>query len=155
MNVLYLISIFSLIIGTALLLISLWYYFKKQKVFSASLKTTATVTALRKTESSTTISTDPDQDLVFREDENIHKGFAYAPVVQFTSADGVSIEITANGSNPPRYKTGDRVQVIYPKLKPEQAVIDHWLDKWFVLVIMLGFGSMLTAFGGLYFLLVN
>lgn len=45
-------------------------------------------------------------------------GSVYAPIVRFTAAGGHPVEFTdAVGSNPPGFKVGDRVEVLYHREK--------------------------------------
>jgi hypothetical protein len=68
-------------------------------------------------------------------------GNNYYPVYTFQDSQGNRHEIYSSwGSNPPAYKIGDTVSVIYPPNNPEQAEIDDFLHLWL-------FMAMLTAFG--------
>ena len=51
-------------------------------------------------------------------------------------------------TNPPRFHTGQRVELLYPEGKPEKAIANHVLDV-FHLAIGLGIGAVVTAIFGL------
>lgn len=65
----------------------------------------------------------------------------YYPVFQFHTPDGTQHKVKGNtGSNPPAWKKGEQLQVIYPAEKPEEAVSDTFGGLW-------GAGVFLSAFG--------
>ena len=74
---------------------------------------------------------------------NLH-GSTYYPVVQFTTAEGTTVQFRDGmGSNPPAYREGDPVNVLYFRNLPEQtATIDRGVLDWLtpgVLCVMGGF----------------
>lgn len=74
-----------------------------------------------------------------------NRGSVYAPVVRFTTTDGRVLSFDgAAGTNPPAYAVGERVKVIYPPNKPEDASIESFLQLWA--------GNVLVGFIGLVFL---
>lgn len=76
------------------------------------------------------------------------KTFFYA-VVEFRTADGEAIRFEdGTGSNPPAYRVGDAVEVLYDPQTPQSAMIDSWV-LWLPSTIVMGFGGFLAVIGGL------
>ncbi len=76
------------------------------------------------------------------------KTFFYA-VVEFRTADGEAIRFEdSTGSNPPAYRVGDAVEVLYDPQTPQSAMIDSWV-LWLPSTIVMGFGGLLAVIGGL------
>lgn len=147
-----LISGITLGTGVLMLLGSCWYTVRKITVFRASILTTGTVKALKK--SGTTAFVSSDDDMLFREEENIFKGGTLAPVVEFHDEQGRVFEFTGAGSSPPRYKPGDTVKILYTRENPESAVIDSFFSKWFLAVFLLSFSTVFLSTGLLLMLLL-
>lgn len=71
----------------------------------------------------------------------VYKGIFF-PVVSFMTEDGDTVKFRENvGSNPPRYKKGDLVRVLYDSEKPWRAKIDSFWSLWFISILFafLGF----------------
>ncbi len=75
-------------------------------------------------------------------------GGSYYPIVRFLLRTGETIEFSSSvGSNPPSYRRGEPVRVLYDPTAPESAEIDSFFSLWFA-PILLGFlGSVFSAFG--------
>jgi hypothetical protein len=149
MNMDELIITATLTTGILMLLASLWYFARKKSGYSRSIATTGIVTALKQSGSSVFVSTDSDDDLAFRQEENMFKGETLAPVIEFKTHDGITVTITGSASKPPRYKVGERVKLLYTPASPEKAIIDSFLDKWFLAVFFITFSSITVGVGGL------
>jgi len=55
----------------------------------------------------------------------------YYPVIEFTTTSGERLEVRDRvGSNPPAYRAGDDVDVLYDPARPQQAMIDRGLWNW-------------------------
>jgi hypothetical protein len=68
----------------------------------------------------------------------------YRPVVSFEDHNGEPVEfISTLGSNPPSYRKGDQVGVLYLEDDPQDAVINSFMSLWFVAVLL---GAMGTVF---------
>jgi hypothetical protein len=77
---------------------------------------------------------------------NLH-GSTYYPVVQFTTAEGATAQFRdVMGSNPPAYREGDPVNVLYFRNLPEQtATIDRGMLDWLAPVALCVMGSFLAG----------
>jgi len=73
-------------------------------------------------------------------------GYTYYPVVDYTTADHVSVEFKDSiGSNPPGHHPGDSVTVLYLADKPQkEAIIDRGLMNWLVPVIFILLGMIMA-----------
>jgi hypothetical protein len=67
------------------------------------------------------------------------------PVVAFATAEGEPVEFTGLGSNPPRYKTGDQVEVLYWPSEPANARINAFAQLWIQFVIFYGIAVVFTG----------
>jgi len=75
--------------------------------------------------------------LVYIPGEN---GGGYAPMYQFRTVDGKSIEVLDElSTNPPQFQVGQEIDVLYDSRNPEKARINKWLYLYFV---PLGVGGM-------------
>lgn len=69
----------------------------------------------------------------------------YRPVVSFRTAQGQAITFaTSWATNPPAYRVGDSVNVIYDAAAPDQARIDSFIAFWAGTLIL---GFIATIFG--------
>jgi uncharacterized protein DUF3592 len=72
----------------------------------------------------------------------------YQPVVEFTGAGGQHVEFTsAVGSNPPAYRVGAAVTVLYDPDRPTHARISSFLSLWFGSILLLSLGIIFAAIG--------
>jgi Protein of unknown function (DUF3592) len=72
---------------------------------------------------------------------------AYAPRVRFTTADGRQVVfVSPNGSSPPSYEAGDRVDVRYRANDPAGARIDSLTSVWLATMVT---GGLTLVFAGL------
>jgi hypothetical protein len=69
---------------------------------------------------------------------NENSGVTWAPVIKFKDNAGNEHMMESSvSSDPPAYKIGDKVPLLYPEGKPKEAFIDSFMEKWFT-PIMLG-----------------
>ena len=69
---------------------------------------------------------------------------SYRPVVVFRDASGVERRFEgAVGANPPDYRKGEQVAVLYDPAAPDQAVINSWSQRVMGPVLAGGFGALL------------
>ena len=73
-------------------------------------------------------------------------GSTYAPIVQFKTSSGQSVEYTTSYySSPPSYKVGQPVVVVYSPGSPEKAVIKG--DGQLLHIIFMLVGGVIVAIG--------
>ncbi|BAY24591.1 hypothetical protein NIES2100_43860 [Calothrix sp. NIES-2100] len=74
---------------------------------------------------------------------------AYYPVVKFTPSSGETIIFESNtGSSPPAFSKGQQVEVLYNPKQPNSAMINSWLELWFLPGMFAGMGSIFVLIGG-------
>lgn len=62
---------------------------------------------------------------------------AYRPVIAFETSSGKTYEFSpATASNPPEYRVGDQVDVLYASDYPDRALLNRWSEKWLGLTIL-------------------
>ena len=77
------------------------------------------------------------------------RGYIYYPVVKFEPGQGEIIKFESNtGTNPPSYKIGQTVPVLYESNNPNSAQINSSFDLWFLPIFLLVMGGI---FGGVGF----
>ena len=86
--------------------------------------------------------------------ETQENGITYAPVIKFTDRAGNehTFESTVS-SDPPAYKVGEKVELLYPEGKPDDVFINSFMEKWLT-PILLGIGGI-VMFGFAIWLLVS
>jgi len=105
-----------LCIGVGLLLGSAWLFYRAALFDESAQTAPGTVVNLIKNEESRR-----------SRDGFSHRSIAYTPVVAFIDSNGHRQEIQSNiSSNPPAYKRGEKVAVLYDPDNPEFAMIDDW-----------------------------
>ena len=73
---------------------------------------------------------------------------SYHPILRYRTQEGVTKEIVSSvGSNPPRYKKGDSVAVLYDPSNPDDMRIHSFGSVWIV--------AMILAFVGVIFVVVG
>lgn len=73
-------------------------------------------------------------------------GRSYAPVFEYTDADGQRHRARATvSSNPPAYDVGDAVTVRYDPRHPADARLDSFLENWFVATLLGGLGLVFAG----------
>lgn len=70
------------------------------------------------------------------------------PVVGFRSADGEARTFRdSTGSNPPSYRVGERVEVLYHADSPEDARINGFASLWLLPLVFGGIGLVAAGIG--------
>lgn len=90
-----------------------------------------------------------DGEVVSLNSKSSDDGYVYYPVVRYTPPGGTE-QITFEhdtGSNPPSYRAGDPVTVLYHPDNPRNAIIDGGVMNWFGAGIALLLGLCFTAAG--------
>ena len=63
-------------------------------------------------------------------------GVTYAPVIKY-DADGQAYTFTSNNSSdPPAYKIGQKVDIIYDPAQPSRARVNSWGELWLMPLIL-------------------
>jgi Protein of unknown function (DUF3592) len=77
-------------------------------------------------------------------------GGGYAPVFQFKTLGGESIQVAGIiYSNPPQYKAGQVVDVLYDPKNPQRARINKGSNMYFVPFLLVGCGIVLLIINAL------
>lgn len=78
---------------------------------------------------------------------NENSGVTWAPVIKFTDRAGKehTFESTVS-SDPPAYKVGEKVEVLYPEGKPEDVFINSFMEKWFTPIMLFFAGIVMLPF---------
>ena len=134
-------------IGAILSLIAFILYRKKSAKLKGSLTANGVVTGLTKSQVNVFTSGTIDEELIFREEENIFKGGSYAPLIEFSDKSGKKHNIQGAASSPPKYKIGQQVEIFYMESNPEKAIINSFLEKWLIVLMLGGFGAILLFCG--------
>lgn len=84
--------------------------------------------------------------MVYRGSSSSSSGGGYSPVYQFKTKDGKAIVVTDNlSSNPPAFKEGQVIDVLYDPANPQKASIKRWMSLYLVPLLLGGLG---VIFGG-------
>jgi hypothetical protein len=79
----------------------------------------------------------------------------YTTIVEFRDAAGGPVELECpNGTNPPAYREGQQVTVLYDAENPRRAVIRSFMSLWYTALTLLAAGVVFAA-GGLGLLLAR
>lgn len=74
-----------------------------------------------------------------------HGNHGYSPIFRFTADDGqIHIVVSKVATNPPTFKRGDQVKVMYPPGHPESARIDSYSQLWMFPRVASTLGGLLT-----------
>jgi hypothetical protein len=72
----------------------------------------------------------------------------FSPIIEFELPDGqVRQLIPSNSSNPPAYRRGEIVKVMYPSNSPEAATVNSFLTLWLETIIFSLFGLICLYVG--------
>ncbi len=75
-------------------------------------------------------------------------GYLFAPVVRFKTVEGKSVEFESSfRSNPPAYRTGQSVSVLYDPDEPRSAAIRGFFSLWLMPLILGFIGSIFLIVG--------
>jgi hypothetical protein len=81
------------------------------------------------------------------DERTYEKVTAYYPVVRFVTASGQVVQYTDDvGEDPPAYRVGDSVRVLYDPANPQKARLDTWSSRWL--------DATITTSMGIFFILV-
>jgi len=135
----FVVAIVFLLIGLGALPGSVYFYVKEKQFEKMAVSAPGVVIDLIKKE---------------RRSDNNRRTLVYAPIVQFVDQNGNTQEYhSPHGSNPPDYKRGDKVMILYEPDNPEFAKMDDW--QRYIWVIILGiFGIAFSLSSALMWWLV-
>ena len=75
-------------------------------------------------------------------------GYMYAPFVRFQTIEGRTVEFQSTlSSNPPGYRTGQTVSVLYDPDDPQSAAIRGVFSLWLTSIVLGFIGSAFLAVG--------
>ena len=75
-------------------------------------------------------------------------GISYAPVFQFKSINGATIEVAEKlYSNPPQFKTGQEVDILYDPQDPQHARVNKGFNLYFTPALLGGMGLLFFGVG--------
>jgi hypothetical protein len=78
-------------------------------------------------------------------------GPLYTPVFAFQTAQGQRIEVTHSASsNPPSWRPGQRLRLLYDPDKPERASPADGLSLWLLVIVFGGFGVGMLVLGAVF-----
>lgn len=81
-------------------------------------------------------------------------GGGYSPVYQFKTIEGRLVEKQDNlSSNPPMFKEGQTVDVLYEPANPENARIKKWMNLYFLPLLLGGMGGIFGSLGVVLFII--
>jgi len=70
------------------------------------------------------------------------------PTVEFRTKDGRRIRVEGTiSASPTPYRVGERIGVFYDPAQPEKALIDSFLERWFLPLLFGGFATVFTLVG--------
>jgi hypothetical protein len=77
------------------------------------------------------------------------EGGGYTPVFRFRTLQGQEVEVSGSlRTNPPQFKVGQTIDVLYDPDKPQKARIKKWFNLYFV-PALLGFLGLVFGCGGI------
>lgn len=79
-------------------------------------------------------------------------GGGYTPIFEFRTLQGKKMEVSSNlGTNPPQFKVGQIVEVLYDPENPEGARINKGLNLYYVPSFLGLFGLIVGGTGAFFF----
>jgi hypothetical protein len=110
-------------VGLILMALALFFFFRTRSFISSSQQVKGTVT-----------------QMIYIDDSD---GGGYSPVFRFRTLDGRDVEVTEKLiSNPPQFKVGQIIDVLYDPENPSRARVKKGFNLYFV-PILLGFLGLL------------
>jgi hypothetical protein len=80
-----------------------------------------------------------------------HNQTYYYAIFEFSAKDGKTYRVTSDvGENHATHQRGDKIRVLYPEGTPESAILNRWIDLWFIPAVLIGMGGVCligAAFG--------
>lgn len=137
---------FVAVLGVGLLVGGIFSFVQKQAFLKTAQKTTGLVTDLIQSYTGAPGPASNSNGNYVSASRN--KNLVYYPEVSFTTADGQTIKFqSSTGSNPPAYRRGEKVTILYDPRNPYDASIGSFFQLWFGTIILLGLGVVFTFVG--------
>lgn len=134
-----------LFIGIVVLGAGIFSFFWQRAKIAQSFKAEGVVTEL--------VGIRAGQEFIVRRTEegvNIEPKFLYRPQIRFRTESGRTIDFVARvASRPARYKIGERVSILYNPHQPAEARLNHFVEIWFVTLMLIFFGLFTIGMGWL------
>jgi hypothetical protein len=74
------------------------------------------------------------------------------PILEFRTRQGQRVRVEGKiSTSPSAYKVGERIGVFYDPADPSDALIDSFIERWFVALLFGGFGTVFIVVGGTLF----
>jgi len=126
----FVMAIIFMLIGLATLPGAVYFYVKEKQFEKIAVSAPGTVIDLVQKE---------------RRGNNNRRSITYAPLVEFIDQQGNTQQyLSPDGSNPPDYRRGDKVIILYEPDNIEFAKMDNWKRYLWVVVLSL-FGFAFTS----------
>ncbi len=80
--------------------------------------------------------------------QGTEREISYYPVLRFRTQSGATKEVVSSvGSNPPRYKEGDSLAILYDPQQPEAVRIHSFANVWIMPLVLGGTGALMLLVG--------
>ncbi|MFQ3664373.1 MAG: DUF3592 domain-containing protein [Chloroflexaceae bacterium] len=119
------VELLTLLLGMTFLLAGLWLLFQTLAFLSSARQTIAMVVELER-------SLDED---------------TYYPIVEFTTADGVTLRAKIPIASKPPRQIGDMVPILYNSRQPEDIRENTFMGMWVFPSLTIGAGVLITLIG--------
>ena len=114
-------------VGLLLIVLALFFLIRTRMFISNSRETMGTVT-----------------QMVYDSDS---EGGGYTPIFRYRTLEGQEVEVSGNlRTNPPQFKVGQTIEVLYDPENPSKARIKKWFNLYFVPMLL---GLLGLLFGGI------
>lgn len=128
--------IVSIVISITLLLVGMWMLYSRIILEKYGVKAVGKVIRNEKFIEHTVDSLDQIIQVV-----------VYRPIIEFETADGLSLQaICDEGSNPPIYKEGDIINIIYPSNNPKNFEVNDYPSSLAFPIALISLSIMLLIF---------
>lgn len=128
------------LVGLILLVVSLFVYNNTRAFIDRSVTTSGAIIDMA------------------RERSRNDREYTYYPVVVFETESGQEIEfVSGSGSKTDRDRRGEKVEVLYDPVQPENAEINSFGSLWagVMVLLVLGIGFVGLGFGGFVYIVIN
>lgn len=127
-----------LLVGLSIILLSigLWMFYSKISIERYGIKAVGKVIRNEKVIEHTVDSFDQIIEIA-----------VYRPVIEFKTEDGLNLQaVCEEGSNPPIYKEGDLINIVYPSNNPKDFEVDLYPSTLKIPIFLISISIMLLIF---------